>query len=226
MRLQSLLSTVKCIPKLLYYGLQRHENNKMKWEKKWRRDNNTKKKCMNEPFESIGRAILTVTCNFCYSCAINVVSFAVAIMCPALILLSLWQWNNCYKYCYGHNNDDKKRKAKKKKKRMQFFFLQFGTQRLAYTWCIYVIWSCVRFLSLFWLQPHLLHAVDLPRRKYHPSLQWRKKLSLYYLRPLSMPQPLAYCNSSFWMQKWRSGLTNKTRKNTNVANLHQAAAKT
>lgn len=51
-----------------------------------------KKKCMNEPFESIGRrAILTVTCNFRYSC------YKCCCRCvPFWCWLFLWQWNNCY----------------------------------------------------------------------------------------------------------------------------------
>lgn len=194
----------------------------MKWEKKVTKRQNVKrkKKCMNEPFESIGRrAILTVTCNFRYSC------YKCCCRCvPFWCWLFLWQWNNCY-ILYGYN---KWQQEKKKNKRIQFFILLKWSDGIHLVHLCYLILYTIFIslsLSLFFIT--LFHAFDLSRQKYH--IVAMEKLSLHYLRPLSDHDMHTYCiwsfYSSLWMQKWRSRLTNKTRKNTNVANMHQAAQK-
>lgn len=114
-----------------------------------------------------------------------------------------------------------------RKKRMQFFCVGLKRLAAAYTWCwcIYVIWSCIRFLSLF--LPHW----PVSRRKYHRCNGEKKTFTLLFVAivcPLCI-HAYVHCialhfivlfiaNINTEMALWAT--TNKTCKNTH--SLHEA----
>lgn len=110
------------------------------------------------------------------------------------MLLSLWQWNNCNKL----NGYNKWQHGMKSAKNGHSFFSLVGLKRSAYTWswCIYVIWSCVRFLSF------CFYHIDLcvETETYHRCNA--EKLSLYYLWPLSVHHTQTHTHTHTQTHVW------------------------
>lgn len=138
------------------------------------------KKCMNEPFESIGRTILTVTCNFRYSC--YKCCFICCCHCVSFWCCCLFDSETIAKYSMAIIMATRKEKEKKTDATFLLLLLAYSDSAIADTPGAFILFDLVYDFYLFFKHIYYMHLTCRDGN----IIVAMEKLSLYYLRPLSV----------------------------------------